>query len=165
MPWWIHSPWAWLLKLNTECALTCSAYTNRTSDSPVHSSYKNSALCQRGAEAECECNALAEDLESKRPQVWLVQHLMCPSAPTYIQTVLEQDTEPIPTHLLQIIVLWIRATAAAHLLKRMTLHLISGWDQESGLMVRDTIHFLEAQQLCVLKHDSEPLCAQLKLDS
>ena len=32
-------------------------------------------------------------------------------------------------------------------------------------MVRDTIHFLEAQQLCVLKHDSEPLCAQLKLDS
>lgn len=31
-------------------------------------------------------------------------------------------------------------------------------------MVKDTVHFLEAQQLCVVKYDPEPLCAKLKLE-
>lgn len=68
--------------------------------------------------------------------VSIISHLHC-------QTVLVQDTELLPTHLLQITVLRLGATAAVNFLQGMSV----------GLMVRETIHFLEAQQLDVLGHD------------
>ena len=140
MPCWIHSPWAWLLRLNTERALTWSAYTNGTSDNPVHSCYKNSALCQKGREAGCECGAPAEDLQGKRPQVWLVHHLMCPSTATYTVKLSPSKTPSPPPYSLaaNYHTLDKRNSCSKIFPKGMNLHLISAEAESPGLMARGT---------------------------